>query len=908
MRARLPITLAVLSAVGSLAVFGAGGPQVVQERFEGREPLWAKGAADAAYRLAVHETTDEFAHRGHRSEHLKLEAEQGTHIHYTFAVGRAPVGDDFNAGLHIKANRPGVQLLARVVLPRERKADSVEEPLTVLLRGETYLNTGRWQRLDLSGAVKKLREQVQLLRYELKRDVSTADAFVDRLVLNLYGGPGLTEVWIDDLEVGPVLDTAAARPASRPREREPGAGGPAPAAPRAGALAELRGEHLMVRGERYFFRAIRHTDTPLDVLRQAGFNTIWFDAGTAPEAVEKASKLGFLIVPSIPLPASGEASEELARSVARFADQDDILFWDLGTGGLAKEQAPAVGQLARLVRSRDAQRPLAADVWDGFERYSRDVRLIGVHRWPLMTTLELSNYREWLSQRRLLAEPGPFLWTWVQTHLPDWYTALVYDRPGLGAAFDEPIGPQPEQVRLLTYLAVGNGCRGLGFWSDRFLADSHHGRDRLLTLALLNQELRLLEPLLVTAGAPRWIDTSNPSVKAAMMRCDRGWLVLPVWLGPGSQFVPGQGATSNLTFTVPVPRGLEAWEVTPADVRRLDRAERVNGGWRVTLPEFGLTSAIVFTADNGPNGLLVYFQNEARKMRSLAAQWSYQAAELELAKVQRIHEQLEEMGHRLPDGAALLRRSLDSLHRSATLFNDNNFSEAYLEAQRAMRPLRILMRAHWEEATRDPDLTPAVASPYAVSFYTLPRHWRFVEQLRKSQPGANVLPHGDFELPPAEVPPAWLSQTVTLDEVDLTAERVADDPKEGKQCLKLQITPKNAQAPPLALERTFLAIHSPAVRLAPGTLVKITAWVKVPKPIAASADGALFYDLAGGEPLAVRITGPTPWKQYTLYRKVPASGTINVTLALTGIGTAYFDDVRIEPLGKAAAEARVGRP
>jgi len=29
---------------------------------------------------------------------------------------------------------------------------------------------------------------------------------------------------------------------------------------------------------------------------------------------------------------------------------------------------------------------------------------------------------------------------------------------------------------------------------------------------------------------------------------------------------------------------------------------------------------------------------------------------------------------------------------------------------------------------------------------------------------------------------------------------------------------------------------------------------------------------------------------------MPQSGTINVTLALTGLGTVYFDDVRIEPL------------
>ena len=104
-----------------------------------------------------------------------------------------------------------------------------------------------------------------------------------------------------------------------------------------------------------------------------------------------------------------------------------------------------------------------------------------------MTSLELGQYRDWLTQRRNLAQSGGFSWTWVQTHLPDWYTSLIYDRPGAGHPFTEPIGPQPEQIRLLTYIAVGSGCRGLGFWSDRFLADSHTGQDRLLTLAPLKQ-------------------------------------------------------------------------------------------------------------------------------------------------------------------------------------------------------------------------------------------------------------------------------------------------------------------------------------------------------------------------------------------------------------------------------------
>jgi len=91
------------------------------------------------------------------------------------------------------------------------------------------------------------------------------------------------------------------------------------------------------------------------------------------------------------------------------------------------------------------------------------------------------------------------------------------------------------------------------------------------------------------------------------------------------------------------------------------------------------------------------------------------------------------------------------------------------------------------------------------------------------------------------------------------------------------------------------------VRLPPGSLVRVSGWVRLPAAINASTDGALFYDSAGGEPLAVRLTGATgKWKQFTLYRKVPATGAINVTMALTGIGTAYFDDIRIEPLQTAA--------
>jgi hypothetical protein len=894
------------------------GQQMERNGFETRDTGWVKGEADARYQESVHDVTDQTAHTGQFSEHIQLTAEQGSFIHYFYPTGRAPVVEELTVSVWVKGNRPGTQLLARLVLPHERNPSSLDEPLTSLMHGTTYERVGRWQRLELRNPLKLAREHQQLMQAQLKRAVDFTDAYIDRLVLNVYGGPGLTEVWTDDLEIGPVVDGTPSPPGSRV-PKAPATSLPA-ALPRAASRApvvEMNQDQLQVSGKHFLIRAIRHSDTPLQALRDAGFNTVWMDYTATKAQLEEAVNLGFWLVPYLPVTANDPqlaSAENLNNLVAHFIDGDAVLFWDMG-GALVAEQAPAVARAAAAIHAADPMRPLGGDVWDGLPRYSRSLDLLGVHRWPLMTSLGLQQYRDWLNQRRLLARPGIFLWTWVQTHLPDWYTALVYDRPN-SSGFDEPIGPQGEQIRLLTYIALACGYRGLGFWSDRYLADSHQGRDRLLTLALLNQEIQMLEPLLLDAESPRWIDTSRGEVKAAVFHTERGVLVLPIWMGPGSQFVPGQAAASRLTIVVPeVPAATRAWEVSPGEVAGL-QTERVVGGTKVTLPEFGLTAAVIFTADSGPTGLLVRFQDQARRWQKLAAQWTHDLAEVEIDKVARVEAQLEGAGHTLPDGQALLKDARDRLQKCVEDWDRGDFREAYLDAQRALRPLRILMRAQWDEANKAMDGLESAShmrptsSPYAVSFFTLPRHWRFVEQVRQSSPGANTLPGGNFEVEPNQTANGWTPQVSSLDSdyVELAARRVIDQPKEGKQCLMLEMKPKNPQLAPAALDRTFLAINSPVVRLQPGTLVRISAWVRIPKPITASPDGALFYDSIGGEPLAIRLSDGKEWQKYTVYRTVPASGTVNVTLALTGLGTVYFDDVRIEPLQPTTAAQRSTGP
>lgn len=906
MMRRLPwLAVAPLFALLALAVGPAAtGQQIERNPFEGRHPTWKAGRADAPAKVLEHRMSDDHAHGGQRAEMIRLQVEKGSYLHYTLDVPKAPVNDELSVSLWVKANRPGIQLLARIVLPRERDPNNAGQPLAVFVRCEPYQGT-LWKPLTLNQPVKRLKEQQRLLTHQLGREVATAGAYVDQLVLNLYDGPGLVEVWIDDLEIGPVEEAKGGVLPPPVARSEAGN----QAVSRRATEVLLRGNQLWVGGNRFFLRGIRHTGSPpLRTIRDAGFNTVWLDESTPPGLLDDAVAQGLWVVPTIAPPRLNAgpggvegmltSREEFGQKVSRFKEHEAVLAWDLGSN-LGSERFLQTSQVARQFRALDAHRPVIADVWDGYRGYSRSVDqlLLGTHRWPLLTSLELPAYREWLDSRRRLAA-DPYCWTWVQTHLPEWFVRLnEADKDG----FKEPLGPHPEQIRLLAYTALAAGFKGLAFWSDRSLADSHQGKDRLLAMALLNQEFTLLERILVTAtGDPDWISTSRPEVMAAVFHTTEGVLVLPIWVGPGSQYVPGQAASAELTITVPgVPTTATAWEVSPGRIQTYP-FRRELGGCQVKLRNFSLTSALVFTSNLGPKGLVVWLQNKQRTMGPLAAQWLLEQAREELAKVETVQAELERTGHAITDAAALLDRARKAIELSTQLRRNHEHGEAFAQAEVALRAVRVLMRASWEKAVRD--LDAPVSSPFAVSFYTLPRHWKMLGQMKPLQPAASVLPGGDFEAAAETEQQGWMVQEVpTLDDVAVRVRRVTGVAHDGQQCLMMQVAAKDPKREPAALERTYVALHSPAVRLEPGTLVSISGWVKIPAALKGSADGALLFDSAGGEPLALRLVGETAkWKKYTLYRRVPASGQISVTVALSALGTVYFDDLRIQPLVPAA--------
>ncbi|MFL5341462.1 MAG: hypothetical protein ACJ8F7_15055 [Gemmataceae bacterium] len=883
--------------------------QIIHRNDFGTSVQWLKGAANANFTEIEHKCTDEYSHNGPTSETITINAEIGPanaapFVHYVYPTPQAPVTPQLQCSLWVRAKQAGIQVRARLVLPRVENRQRPGEMYTTYLDGGFYNYIDNWQKMEFTNFPKLLADKQQALRIELGQEVDLSGAFVDQIVLNLYTGPGRTQVWVDDLEIGPLPEDRAQ---SKPQAAvTPGSTRPRP---HRGGLVEINRDQLMVDGRRFLPRMIRHSDTPLEALQLAGINTVVLEADASAATIDEAVRREFYLVPSVRVPELDPnppgfviptaGRDDRADGMARFLTGDRVLFWYLGASRSA-ENLDKVAMTAQRIRDYDPQRPLAVDAWDGMYPYSRKVDMLGMHRWVLYTSLDLEKYKDWQDQRRRLARPGTFTFSWVQTQLPEWYTRLVYDKEPT-ATFDEPIGPQPEQIRLLTYIALACGNKGIGYWSDRFLADSHQGRDRLLSVALLNLEIQMLEPILLSAiRAPIWIDTSHPGVKAAVIYCEKGILVLPIFIGGNGQHVPAQSAISEMNIVVPmVPDSMVPVEITLGEIRTL-KPQRLRQGTNIIIRDFSLTSAIVFTGEMS-NGLLPYLQEQVKKLGPAAARYACDMAVCEADKVRKVYAQIEPLAPPLIGASDLLRDTDQRTQIAKAYLARQDYRDAYLEASRALRPLRRLMRLQYEQAIKPLGGAPT-ANPFAVCYYTLPRYWAMQAAIKNSVPGTNALTGGGFESPD----PNWTLHQDTLDDVITQARLTNQKAKDGKMCLELNVVPKPALPepgkppqpvkPPEALDRTFVAVTSPKVYLPPGTLVRISGWVRIAAPIKASPDGAMFYDSIGGHELAVRLTDPGDWRQYILYRRVPQSGEVSVTMALTGLGSVQFDDVRIEPM------------
>ncbi len=896
-------------------VFAASsGPASAQtawyEGFEGPQTSWRPAGASVSYRTELHQRVQGEAHTGRSCERLRISGNGQGHVYFVHDVGHPRVIDELLPTVWVKSDRPGIQLVARIVLPRSRDPRT-GRPLVALVADSGYTRLGSWQQLRLDNVPQRLVRQARSLQGQTSVSVDVQEAYVDGILLNVYGGPGITNLWIDDLDVGgyvAVPDSGGARanglqtvPANPPL----GAAGaiatntsgltgpPAAAVPldmpsTAASQVKLDGSILLANGRPMFPRVIQYQGEPLSFLRQLGFNAVWLAQTPTTEILEEAERRGLWLVGPPPLPPGPPSDGSTAAIGAGF---HRVLAWDLGSR-LTGEQVEGTRQWAESVRAADRRngRPLLCQPDNELWAYSHFASPLVIGRSPVGTSLEMADYGTWVRERPRLARPGTPVWTTVQTQPA---RALLEQWAALGRGEPPPTTVANEQLRLLVYTAITAGSRGLVFESDsRLDAQDADTRSRAMALELLNLELDLMEPWAAAGHFVTTVRGSEPEVMAAMLRTDRARLLVPIWSAPGAQFVAGQAAAHGVSFVVPgVPESNRAYELTPGGLRPIQHRQ-ATGGMRITLDEFGLTARILLTQDPL---ILNSLTQRAREVGPRAAVLQRHLAADKLRLVEQVHARLSARSP-VPQAVEWITAAKKSLQWCDGLLAAKDYSGAYGHANRAMRPLRVLERAHWQAAVAR--LRWPVSSPAAVSFRTLPWHLEMLDFVAAAQAGPNRLPGGDFEDLGAMLQSGWRHLQRPVPGVRGECDLLPVVAHSGRFGLRLAARATDRENAALLIESPPVSMASPEVTVDAGSLVRIQGWAQVPAPITGSVDGLLILDSITGQPLAARLDETTGWIQFTLFRVANRSGRVSVTFALSGMGEAWLDDVTIQQLDR----------
>ena len=317
---------------------------------------------------------------------------------------------------------------------------------------------------------------------------------------------------------------------------------------------------------------------------------------------------------------------------------------------------------------------------------------------------------------------------------------------------------------------------------------------------------------------------------------------------------------------------------------------RNHSGNLVRIDDCPYSAAVVFTQDP----LVVNTLNESydtighETLLQLHADMTRQWA----AILQLIDGQMGKMGRSSAAASGALNEAINNLRRANELLAESSpaMSSPFLE--RADERLAFARR---EMVTKPLGLFKSKTStPFLTHCSLVPLHWQLSERLKQSTWHPNGLPGGDFEDLKHMVSNGWENNRSPAPLLNTSVELDEAAAVDGRFGLRLSVTPMGRipgliQSPPLW-------IKSAPVGVEPGKIIRIHGWVNVPEVILGSHDGLLITDSIGGENMAERIPITKGWQEFALYRATDESGKIDVTFTMTGIGTAFIDEVTVRAI------------
>ncbi len=830
------------------------------DSFEGAQPSWRLAEADCGVRVLAHQRTFRDAQHGSGSEFIRLTAGKGTKLYFTYTLGKAPVIAEFAPSLWIKASRPNVQFMARVVLPRA-KDPRTGQNLTTLLRGDMYTEVGTWQRLTVPNPTLLLQREVVILRTQFGKDVDPTEAYVDLFVLNAFTGEGELDLSIDNLQVGGFVTAEGEDIPTLQVDANAGPG-----------LVALQGELLLIDGKPYFPRLIEYQGESLEYLRSLGFNAAYLNQIPDGKLLAEAKRLGMWLV----IPPPEEKIDE------RY---NHVLAWNLGRQLSSHEFEAVSERTTKLVRSDpQAQRPAIFGVNSLLERYSRLGGIVLHERPVLGTSFEQANYLPWIKARNERARAGTPTWVGIDT-FPS--SALLQQLQLLGLANQATWELNLEVVRHQVYSALSSGTRGLLFRSEFPLDESLAGRQRAEVLRLVNHELALLEPW-TSAGRLREELKGVPGgARAALLQSSRSRVVLITQNQAGLQYTAGTPPREQIPVTLPgVPISDRPHLLTPLGLQQLN-GKHGAAGLQFTLENPGMAAAVVVTQD--PLAVQHLFRN-SYDARTKLARWKAGLVGNSLATTTEVDRTLNLAGRPQSSIEKSLLEARGYYEESQKLLTRGDLEAMHRYLDRTELGLSRVRRGHWENIA---GIFPSPSASVCVSnFSYLPAHVELSERLQSAPWTANLLPAGDMESLPAMLNAGWEQKRLALRKVTTDVALSIETLHGGRSALKLSAIPDEDREPAYVQE-PVVTIRSAPIRVAPGQMVRIHGWAYVPRQLQDSFDGLMIYDSQSGPILAERIMQTRGWREFTLYRVAERPGQMWVTFDLTGLGEVALDDVTI---------------
>ena len=481
-----------------------------------------------------------------------------------------------------------------------------------------------------------------------------------------------------------------------------------------------------------------------------------------PKRVQSAVKSGMFLLPRL-LGAEVEDGgvQRLVDEMTLYPMPQSVALWSIGEHlGHQRELAARKKEVERVrdaitaVHEQQEELGLATATVEGeFRLYARspsNLDVIGVDL-PIWGTSEtFEDGLEYLRQRQhatARSNAEAVFWAWLPAAPSQVVTRNIWGTDAVPPWGTPPV--QPDQLRLMTYMALAGGCRGLSFLGDANLTRPD-GEPLLLEMNFLNAEIDLFEQFLARTNeaiTDKKVFDPDPAERptTANVNMKRMPLIKEVGGKPGLHAI-----------SIPLPDG----KGIPDAGGRFRLGGRIRRDLAVATAAVGLQRPGHHVPDahgcavpGGQPGRRPFPRDQDRRPRprrdaahppglrpdehdplhqrpgTLRARPGpgpahpapggpdgHPPGRLQLALVRETHQRLKDDGHELNnkkeieqrrkrgiegvpiDADGLLAKAEEFIRNARTALESEDYATAWAEARRAGRPMRHLMAGYWRQA------------------------------------------------------------------------------------------------------------------------------------------------------------------------------------------------------------------